>query len=560
MDSPVAPPVTLSPPPRRPLWRRLLKWFLWVVASAVSLVLVLVLVAWWLWSSGRLLSWGVARGAAETERTAPSDRPWPPPGIPPGVQPPDAWPGPRCSLTEARTAAEFYRATNVWEVELVFSAREWKDIQVRPNPPGFKLGPSPKKFPLRNPEAARNGLAGVLGMSQPWSTAQVRVGGTAFTNVAVRLKGNGTFLDSLASIKKPFKIDFGRGAKGRDLAGFQVLNLNNLKGDFSYVSDTLAYAFYRRAGVPAPRTAYGRVLLGIEGQFQRRPIGLYVLVENADETWAKDAFPGRNVVLFKPVTYELFADLGTDWSAYDAIYDPKTPPTEKQQRRVMDTARFVTGASSDDFAAHVDEYFDLTEVARFVVVTSLISSYDGFLNNGQNFVMYLDDESGRFGFIPWDLDRAWGEFPLLGTRPERETASLFHPWVADHRLLQRLFAVPSFQALYRREVERIFREQFDVPRLREQVRQLAPLIRPTVLEEADYRVDRFDRSLEEKWPDSEPEPNIADPFRPVHRIHRFLVRRAESVEAQLAGREKGHEFHERPDMGQEPPKPPARPN
>lgn len=95
--------------------------------------------------------------------------------------------------------------------------------------------------------------------------------------------------------------------------------------------------------------------------------------------------------------------------------------------------------------------------------------------------------------------------------------------------------------------------------LREQARQWVPLIRPTVLEEADYRVDRFDRSLEEKWPDSEPEPVLSDPFRPVHRIHRFLVRRAESVEAQLAGREKGHEFLERADMGQEPPKPPASP-
>ncbi len=506
-----------------------------------------------------MLSWMVARGAAETERTAPSDRPWPPPGTPPGVQPPDPWPGPRPSLARVRTAADFYRGTNVWEVELSFSAREWKDIQVRPNPPGFKLGPPPKKFPLRNPEAARNGLAGVLGMSQPWSTARVRVGGVEFTNVAVRLKGNGTLLDSLASIKKPFKIDFGRGAKGRELAGFPVLNLNNLKGDFSYISDTMAYAFYRRAGVPAPRTAYGRVLLGIEGQFQRRPIGLYVLVENADETWAKDAFPGRKVVLFKPVTYELFSDLGTNWSTYDAIYDPKTRPTEKQQRRVMDTARFVSSASDEDFAAHAADYFDLTEVARFVAVTSLISSYDGFLNNGQNFVLYLDDDSGRFGFIPWDLDRAWGEFPLQGTRQQRETASLFRPWVADHRLLERLFAVTSFQALYRSEAERIFREQFDVPRLREQARQLGALIRPTILEESDYRVDRFDRSLEEKWPDSEPESILSDPFRPVHRIHRFLVRRAESVEAQLGGAEKGYEFLERTDLSQGPPKPPAAP-
>lgn len=556
MESPELIPPTIETKPRRPLWWRMLRWFLWTIGSLLGLVLVLAVVGWWMWGSGRIMKWMMIRGANETEAAAPTERPWPPPGTPAGGQPSDTWPGPRERLDGIQSAAGFYRGTNVWEVELAFTQDEWEKLQPKANPPGVNFAEPPTKFPLRNPAAARNGLAGVLGLSQPWSTARVVVGGQEFTNVSVRLKGNGTFVGSLATHKRPFKVDFGRKAKGRRIAGFEVLNLNNLNADFSGVSDTMGYGFYRRAGVPAPRTAFGRFLLGVEGKFVRRPLGLYALVENLDERWAREAFGGREVALFKPVTYELFEYLGTNWSAYEGIYDPKSPATPAQQTRVMETARFVSQAGDAEFGARMGEFFDLQEVARFISVTSLLSSYDGFLSNGQNFVMYLDVASGRFGFIPWDMDQAWGSFPLIGTRRERETASIRRPWVADHRLMERLFATPGFREIYLREFERIFREQFDVARLAAEARSLSALVRPTVLEESDYRVDRFDRTHLDTWPEEEPEPNISDPFRPVHRIHRFLIRRAESVEAQLAGREKGHEFLTRQNLMQQTPPPP----
>lgn len=534
--------------PRRPLWRRVLRWFLWLLGVGFALVVVLVVTAVWLWKSGRFIAFMSRKEAAKAELVAPSERPWPPTNAPAGVLPPDTWPGPRRSLAGVGSPGAFYGTTQVWEVRLTFSAKEWDAIQPTTHAPGFKFGPMPEKFPLRNPEAPRNGLAGVVGFGQPWSKARVEVGGVEFADVAVRLKGNGTFLGSLAAYKKPYKVDFTRGHPERRVAGFGVLNLNNLNADFAGVSDALGYGLYRAAGVPAPRTAYARLLLTIGGKFERRPLGLYSLVENLDEGWVREAFGGRPVALFKPVTYELFSDLGTNWAAYDGIYDPKGKITEAAQRRVMETARFVTSATDADFARRAGEYFDLVEVARFVAVTSLISNYDGFLLNGQNFFMYLDMESGRFGFIPWDLDRAFGEFAIVGTRRQRETASLFRPWVADHRLLERLFLVDEFRLLHREELTRLARAHFRPEGLRAEVRRLAAMIRPTVLEESDYRIGRFEESHAETWPEAEePEPLLNDPFRPVNRIHRFLIRRAESVDAQLAGRAEGHVFLRRPD-------------
>lgn len=534
----------------RPLWRRILKWFLWTLAGVVALLLGLALTAFVLWRTGQVTKWFAHNQSLKIEAVAPTERPWPPPGTPPGTEPPDTLPGPRRSAATVLRPADFFVRTQIWEVELAFTAADWKRIQPTGHVPSMDFNRPDGKFPLRNPDAPRNGLAGVIGIGQPWSEARVRVGGVDFEATAVRFKGNGTFLNSFAAFKRPFKIDLAKNHPGRRLAGFDVLNLNNLISDFSSLSDAMGYRLYREAGVPAPRTAYARVRLGIEGQFSRRPIGLYVLVENPDENWLREVMPGRNAALFKPVTYELFSDLGTHWSAYKDIYDPKTPLQDAHRRRVMAAANLVTHATDAEFATQAESFFDLPEIARFVAVTSALSSYDGFLYNGQNFLMYLDGPAGRFGFIPWDLDQAWGEFPLVGTVRQRETASIRKPWVADHRLLERLFALEPFRKQYEAEMARIRRDLFVPERLQSEVRELAALVRPTVAEESDYRLGRFDLAVAETWPENEPEPRIDDPFRPVHRIHRFIRRRAESLTAQLEGREPGHVFERRKMLGQ----------
>lgn len=541
---------------RRPWWRRMLSCLLGLVGAVFALAVLVAATAWGLWRSGKVSLWFAGQQSSKTEAVAPTDRPWPPPGAPSGREPEDTWRGPTLDASRVTTRAGFFVRTHLWRVDLAFTDEQWAALQPTGHRPGIDFGAPDGKFPLRSDAAPRNGLAGVMGLGQPWSQARVTVGGMAFDDASVRLKGNGTFLNSFKAWKRPFKVDLGRGHPGRGLAGSAVLNLNNLVSDFSGMSDAMGYRFYREAGVPSPRTAYARVRLGVGGQFAARPLGLYVLVENLDEGWLGEVFPGRDAALFKPVTYELFRDLGTNWSAYERIYDPKTPLKASHKRRVMEVARWVTGASDAEFAARAAEYFDLVEVARFVAVTSLIASYDGFLYNGQNFMMYLDGPDGRIGFVPWDLDQAWGEFPLVGTVRGREQASITRPWVADHRLLERLFAMPSFQALHRSELEALFRRLFVPGILRQEVRELAALVRPTVAEESDYRLGRFDLAVAETWPEDEPEPRIDDPFRPVHRMHRFIERRHASVQAQLEGREKGVEFPRRPLLGKPGPEEP----
>ena len=243
--------------------------------------------------------------------------------------------------------------------------------------------------------------------------------------------------------------------------------------------------------------------------------------------------------IFKPVTYELFDDLGQDWAAYANIYDLKTRATDAQRRRVIDFSRLLTHADEEEFARRVGEFLDLDEFARFLACLVLLSSYDSFLSDGQNFYLYLHPDSNKFGFIPWDLDHAWGGFYLIATPEERERASIWHPWVGQNRLLERVMAVEEFRRIYRARLEESLSSLFVPERLFKRIDQIAGVIRGPIGAESSFRLERFDKAVSGKWLPRSPDQEQMGPNRPVHQLKRFIQTRATSVRQQLDGQSKG---------------------
>ena len=462
--------------------------------------------------------------------------------VPGLAQPARPWPtntsAPPLNASSMHSARDLYQTTNIWPAHLKFSREQWKALEPK------HIGALPNFLQqdgtalLRNPKAQRSGLAGALGYDFNWTHADLEFGSIAFTNVAVRIKGNGTWLGSLYGVKRPFKVDLNKFAKGQKLRGLDELTFNNLIADHSFMSDALAYEFFREAGVPSPRTAYAWLTVSVAGKWEKKPFGLYALVEPVDGAFAADRFGKDKTPLFKPVTYQLFEHLGDSWTNYAAIYDLKTKATPKQQQRVIDFARLVSFANDTEFAARVGTFLDLDEFARFLAGTVLLSSYDSILANGQNFYVYLDPRSDKFGFIPWDMDLAWGNFFLLGTKVERERASIWHPWVGENRFIERVMSVEEFRKIYRTHLEDFLARLFVPDRLNQRIDELAAVVRSPVAAESDFRLDKFDQAVGNTPPKpSRGNPQGAD--RPAHQLKRFIEKRATSVRQQLDGKSDG---------------------
>jgi hypothetical protein len=512
-------------------WLPQARWKRWLLLAAIAgflfvmFAITLGVTAFLLWRTPAVQSWVLLKAFR--------------PGL---REPSQVPPSPKLTSAEASllatnvpqglSAAELFQASKVWDVQLKFTSNQWSGLKPKTVPPVLHFMQPDGSILLRNPAAPRNGLAGVFGLDFPWSEASIEFGDTIFPKVRARFKGNGTFLDSQGTYKRPFKIDLEKPVKSQQLAGRTALNLHNLTADASCLRDTLGYEFFRDAGVPASRTTFARLRLTVQGRFEDRLLGLYVLVENPDAQWATEQFGMDGIALFKPVTYELFKDLGDDWKAYAGIYDPKTKAKPDQCRQLIALAKLMTHSSDSEFAAKIGEFIDLDEFARFLACQVMLSNYDGLLSNGQNFLLYLDPRTQRFGFIPWDLDHSWGEFPFIATIEQRERASIWHPWLGENRFLERMLSAASVRERYRHELEHLRATLFVPERLSRRLAELVRVVRPFVAEESSRRLARFNR-------ETSAEPSASRPRPPGFSMNRFFAARAASVTEQLAGRTEG---------------------
>ncbi len=386
-------------------------------------------------------------------------------------------------------------------------------------------------FSLQGAQGKRNGLAAIMGLEFTQVHADVDFDGHPFANVALRYKGNGTFVESRTSVKRPLKVDLNKFVKGQKLAGVSTLNLHNNVTDAGMMNEVLAYSLYRDAGVPAPRTAYARVFVTVPGKHERRYFGLYSLVENIDKNFLTARGLDKDGAILKPSSTDLFAHLGDDWERYQQPYDPKTDLTEAQERRLIDFCRLVSKAGDAEFATRLGDFLDLDEFARYMAVSVWIGDYDSMLTTGQNFYMYLDPTTNRFQFIPWDKDHTFGSW-IAGTPEDLQQHSILEPWEGHKRFLARTFKVDAFRDRYRTALKDFHEQHARPEQFEKRVAELAPAIRPAIQEELSGSLARFDTVVAGK-----PLPGALFGFGPrPPTLLLFVKARAASVADQLAGK------------------------
>ena len=416
-----------------------------------------------------------------------------------------------------------------------------------PQGPGNPGGPGPRPpgMFLQGAEGQRNGLSSMMGLTFVYVRADLEFNGQTIKDVGIRYKGNGTFMESMQSIKKSLKIQTNHFVKGQKLAGISTLNLHNCVTDASWMNEVLSHKLFRDASLPAPRTAYARVYVTVPGVYDRKYFGLYSLVEDIDTNFTREHFGPKVGALFKPVTPLPFTDMGPNFDAYRQTYDPKTRLSEKETRRLIDFCRLVSHAEDAEFAAKLPEFLDLDNFSRFMATEVYLSTLDSILVIGQNYYVYLHPKTHKLCFMPWDLDHSFGQFPMIGNQEQREQLSIHHPWRGENRFLDRIFKVEAFKKLYLARLEEFSKTIFVPDRFHKQVDEIAAAIRPAVKEESAGKLARFDRVVAGQNPDG---PGIADAIFGRGRgsmmpkrlpIKPFVIARTQSVLDQLAGKSQG---------------------
>jgi spore coat protein CotH len=398
-------------------------------------------------------------------------------------------------------------------------------------PPGGGFGPARKQ-----PEGTHRNTFGV---DFPWSQCELTLDGKTLKDVGIRYKGNYTYMATSRALKKSFKIDLDKHVDGQKLDGLSKLNLNCGVSDPTMAREAFAYAYFRAAGVPAPRTSFAEVLLTVPDKYDNELVGVFTLVEQVNKTFLKHHFKDGKGMLLKPeglqggLTY-----LGKDWKAYESKYKPKNSPGEAEKKRLIAFTSLISNGSDAAFEKEIGSYLDVDAFLRFLAVNALLSNLDSYLGYGHNFYLYLVPSTKKFVFIPWDLDLSLATWPAAGTPEQLVELSLAHPHAGKNLLIDRLFAIKAHKERYLEIVKDLVKTSFTREKLVKQLDEIEKALKAPMAREARAVAAR----REGRGGGGPPGMGLGmGQFGHSMPPRRFIDKRLASVTSQLAGKSKGFE-------------------
>lgn len=411
-----------------------------------------------------------------------------------------------------------YKDNHVLQIEMKISRESWDQMQ-----------------PQRG-ENARGNQRLDFANEFNYAKAKITIDGQLFLDAGLRFKGNSSYRFSRGSLKKPFKIDTNRFIKGQKLHGRTKLNLSNAFLDSAFMKEKLAYELYRAAGLPSPQTGWANVVLSVEGIAEKKPLGIYVVIEQMDERYLKENLKGdpQQSILAKPESLDDWEYLGKNPDAYQR-YNLKIGKTNTPTiQRFMETMRLIQTASDREFAEKIQDYVDLENFAGYLAATSLLANIDSYIGMPHNYYLLLNNPQDKLKLLPWDVNEAFGTFTL--GRPAEQLANweINRPWIARRKLLERLFETEQFPKLYRIALIDLMEKAFTEKQIFSQIDEFKNALTPVIQKLGNKALDSFEMGIE----GDDSGRNLAVE-RPTLAIKPFVRQRIESVEAQLKGTEKG---------------------
>lgn len=434
------------------------------------------------------------------------------------------------------TGKEVFGQAQIWAFHLELSAKEYDAMQPAGGGgfgfPGPKGPVQPKDKKPQQPKVQkdkRDRERNLFGTEFPWVQGDLTADGKTYKQVGVRYAGDMTYFASAGRLKRPLKVEFSR-LGGEPFHGLASLHLHSMPMDPARAREAIAYAVFRAAGVPAPRTAFAEVTLTVPGKHDKEYLGLYTVVESVDRGFLTDRFQTDKGLLMQPFGLRGMDHFGDDWEQYRSKYRPQSEATKEQAKRLIDFAKLVNQAGDEQFRKEIASYLDVDEFLRFVAANALVSNLQSFLALGHNYDLYLHPKTNKFVFIPGDLEFALANFALMGSAEQQMNLSLTHPYPGENKLVDRLMAMKEVSQKYQKLLKDLSSTVFTKAQLLKDIEAIERVTKEPLAKERKAADARKEGAGGFGLPGGPQPPDLRT----------FADKRTTSVAAQLAGKSKGY--------------------
>jgi hypothetical protein len=287
---------------------------------------------------------------------------------------------------------------------------------------------------------------------QPFFDCIIAYGDQVYDNARVRLKGS----YSRTFPKKPFKVNLPQGYR-LAMPGVlsDPLNEFHLNSDFAtndYIKSIVSWRVFEYAGFPVPQVQ--KIQLQRNGDFE----GVYTLVEKYDNEWLERNLKFKDAII------------------YEGYFEKEQPQDNDNSDRDEWRAKF-NNLEGDEKKSFLLDSMDIPNVINFLAVQAIIRNHDW---TGQHNIFLLNDQerTGRWSFMPWDLDLAFSNMGLSPMNQEPGYGYMIDPRdvVVSLNATDRYFANavwddPELKSLYLRRVKTLVDEVYKTGKMEQWVQE-----------------------------------------------------------------------------------------
>ncbi len=262
-------------------------------------------------------------------------------------------------------------------------------------------------------------------------------------NIGFRVRGN----SSRNAAKKSYKVSFNTFVPGRKYQGVEKLNLNGEHNDPSIIRSKVAWDFCETLAVPAARSNHVQLFVN------ELYLGLYLNTEHIDEEFIDHRFSNDRGNLFKCLWPADLHYKGPGSDIYKEsfwgrkAYDLKTNTEKDDYTGLAKFIDILNNTPPDQFICEIESIFDVDNFLKALVMDVLTANWDGPINKN-NFYLYEDFLTGKFSYIPYDLDNTFG-IDFFNHDWAKENIYQWPSFFNEYRpLITEILSVPEYRNRY----------------------------------------------------------------------------------------------------------------
>ena len=361
------------------------------------------------------------------------------------------------------TVDDIFPADQVLDVQITVDQDDWDIIRYQGRDVGVSLSEERKYAPLDRPYT--------------YVEATVSINGVVFPQVGIRKKA---FNGSKNPTRPSLKIKLNHVDKKGQIDGLTNLTFNNNQQDVSLISQFMGYGSFNAAGSPAPRCAYAK--LTVNGQ----NLGLYSHVERIHRPLLQRAFGNQDGVLYEGT----LVDFLIDW---EGSFEHKFGNDKLGRKKIKELIK-VLNEENEDIEQAIGRLVDLDSFYTFWVMEGLLSFWDGYSGNRNNFFVYLNPETNKFHFIPWGADSLFERFSPIKD-DSKDPVSVKKQGLITHRLYQ----LESGRQRYEQVLRNILEHHWDEKALLMETERIETLLKPYLVHQTKAEIAQIVQEEARGW-------------------------------------------------------------